>query len=131
MIDKDLLASRDRVVLDKGLLAKISSELDKRQGDDTTAVYEVRTANNMTPAEFYPYHMAWLDSFVPVEETNQAGVAVTALFHDMLVASPLFTGSYKDAEALSEMFDVNIVNANWLTTLNGTTFDRGFDPKEM
>jgi hypothetical protein len=64
----------------------------------------------------------------PDRELTPAGVAVTALFREMLVATGKFT--YAEAESLSQQFDQNIVDADWLSTLNGTTFNRSFDPTE-
>ena len=63
--------------------------------------------------------------------TEPVQIPVTALVRELVVASPHWTGTYKDAEKLSAAFDALIVNADSLATLNGTTFEREFDPLKL
>lgn len=57
-------------------------------------------------------------------EKEKCGIAVTALMREYLNKFV----DYTTAVELSNEFDATIRNADWLETLNGTTFDKGFCP---
>ena len=54
------------------------------------------------------------------------GLRISALFREFLIAHAGIP--FPEAERLSLEFDSQIVGADWLSTLNGTTYNRGFDP---
>ena len=60
-------------------------------------------------------------------EKERCGIAVTALMREYINQFV----DYAVAEQISLEFDATIRNADWLETLNGTMFDRGFDPAKQ
>jgi len=57
-------------------------------------------------------------------QQEKCGIAVTALMREYL----LKFCDYAIAEGLSNEFDATLRNADWLETLTGVTFDKGFIP---
>jgi hypothetical protein len=67
------------------------------------------------------------DSDGPVKSKEQFGMAVTTLIRETLIAR--CNMDYKKAEGLSEELDSYMTSSDFLTTLNGTTFTKTFEPK--
>jgi hypothetical protein len=59
---------------------------------------------------------------------QKIGLAVTATMRELLLQHGLC--DFATAEAISQVFDEFLVDADWLETLNGTTFDKTFVPQE-
>ena len=69
----------------------------------------------------------------PKEPRQEVGVPVSALFRESLshfiAKHPGWEPVWGDIEAAAEQFDRQVQEADWLSTLNGTTFSKTFVPK--